>query len=246
MRENKILANMKAGKVSTGCQIAFPSTPLMELMGLAGIDFVIIDGEHGTFSWEAIDDMCRVANLAGVTPIARVPNIEPSTILRYLDRGVQGVFGPGIDSKEEAQQLVDACYYVPKGTRGLGGAPRAANYVNLADADYISSANEQMFVVAFLEHVSALESLDEIMEVEGIHAYYVGPQDMSVSMGLGRPAGPPKDQGGLGHGPEGRGSSWAEIPGPRRLRGRQGIQLLPQRHLRLHGDPQGQASRLTS
>jgi 2-keto-3-deoxy-L-rhamnonate aldolase RhmA len=64
--------------------------------------------------------------------------------------------------------------------------------VNLADADYISSANEQMFVVAFLEHVSALESLDEIMEVEGIHAYYVGPQDMSVSMGLGGQPDHPK------------------------------------------------------
>ncbi len=192
MRENKILTNMKAGRVSTGCQIAFPSTPLMELMGIGGIDFVIIDGEHGTFSWEAIDDMCRVANLAGVTPIARVPNIEPSTILRYLDRGVQGVFGPGIDSKEEAQQLVDACYYAPKGTRGLGGAPRAANYVNLAGEDYISGANEQMFVVAFLEHVTALENLDDILDVEGIHAYYVGPQDMSVSMGLGGQPDHPK------------------------------------------------------
>ncbi len=185
MRVNNILANMKAGKVSTGCQIAFPSTPLMELMGIAGIDFVLIDGEHGTFSWEAIDDMCRVADLAGVTPIARVPNIDPSTILRYLDRGVQGVFGPGIDSREDAQQLVDACYYAPKGTRGLGGAPRAAGYATLADAGYIDSANEQMLVVAFLEHVTALENLDEIMEVEGVHAYYVGPQDMSVSMGLG-------------------------------------------------------------
>ncbi len=191
MRENKILANMKAGKTSTGCQIAFPSTPLMELMGIAGIDFVLIDGEHGTFSWEAIDDMCRVADLAGVTPIARVPNIEASTILRYLDRGVQGVFGPGIDSKEEAQQLVDACYYAPKGARGLGGAPRAASYVTMADAGYINKANEQMFVVAFLEHVEALENLDEIMEVEGIQAYYVGPQDMSVSMGLvGQPDHP--------------------------------------------------------
>ena len=86
MRKNKILANMNVGKISTGCQIAFPSTPLMELMGIAGIDFVLIDGEHGTFSWENIDDMCRVANLSDVTPIARVPNIESSTILRFLDR----------------------------------------------------------------------------------------------------------------------------------------------------------------
>lgn len=191
MRKNKILANMNVGKISTGCQIAFPSTPLMELMGIAGIDFVLIDGEHGTFSWENIDDMCRVANLSDVTPIARVPNIESSTILRFLDRGIQGIFGPGIDSREEAQQLVDACYYAPKGTRGLGGAPRSAGYATLADADYIENANEQMLVVAFLEHVKALDNLDDIMEIEGVHAYYVGPQDMSVSMGLaGQPDHP--------------------------------------------------------
>ncbi len=185
MRPNKILARMREGRPATGSQFAFPSAQLMELMGVAGLDFVLLDGEHGAFSWESIEDMCRVADLAGVTAIARVPNIEESTILRYLDRGVQGILGPGIDTGEQAQQLVDACYYAPLGKRGLGGAPRVADYVNLADRDYLDQANAETLVVAFLEHAAAVDNLDDILAVDGIHAFYVGPQDMSVSLGLG-------------------------------------------------------------
>jgi len=103
MRSNKILARMKEGRPATGCQLAFPSAALIELLGIADLDFVLLDGEHGTFSWESLEDMCRVADLAGITAIARVPNIEESTILRYLDRGVQGILGPGIDTGEQAR-----------------------------------------------------------------------------------------------------------------------------------------------
>ena len=184
MKANKIFTRMKERRLATGCQLAFPSTALVELMGVAGLDFVLLDGEHGTFSWESLDDMCRVADLAGLTAIARVPNLEPSTILRYVDRGVQGILGAGVDTGEDAQTLADACLYAPQGKRGLGGAPRAANYVNMAGRDYIEQANSQMFVAAYLEHVEAIENLDEILAVEGIDAYYVGPQDMSVSLGL--------------------------------------------------------------
>jgi 4-hydroxy-2-oxoheptanedioate aldolase len=185
MRSNKILTRMREGKPATGCQLAFPSGVLIELMGVAGLDFVLLDGEHGTFSWESLEDMCRVADLAEVTAIARVPNIEESTILRYLDRGVQGILGPGIDTGAEAQQLVDACYYAPLGRRGLGGAPRAADYATLAGRDYLEGANAETLVVAFLEHVEAIDNLDDILAVDGIDAFYVGPQDMSVSLGFG-------------------------------------------------------------
>jgi 4-hydroxy-2-oxoheptanedioate aldolase len=184
MKENKILARMREGRPATGCQLAFPSAVLVELMGMAGLDFLMIDGEHGTFSWEDIDDLCRVAELAGLTTIARVPNIEASTILRYIDRGVQGILGPGVDTREDAQALADACLYAPEGKRGLGGAPRASGYASIASREYIEQSNEEMFVAAFLEHEEAVENLDEILEVDGIDAYYVGPQDMSVSLGL--------------------------------------------------------------
>ena len=184
MRTNKLLDNMKAGRRTSVCQLYFPSATLVELMGLAGLDCVLVDGEHGTFTPENLDDLCRVAELVGLTPIARVPNIELSTIQSYLDRGIMGILGPGIDTGEDAQKLVDACRYPPLGKRGIGGAPRWVNFENVAGREQIEAANARILVVAFLEHIEAMENLDEIVEVEGIDAYYVGPADTSLSLGF--------------------------------------------------------------
>jgi len=184
MRTNKLLTNMRAGRKTSLCQLYFPSTTLVELMGLAGLDCVAFDGEHGTFTPENLDDLCRVAELVGLTPIARVPNIESSTIQSYLDRGILGILGPGIDTKKDAQKLVDACRYPPLGKRGIGGAPRWVHFEHVASREQIEEANSQILVVAFLEHLDAMEHLDEIMRVEGIDAYYVGPADTSLSLGF--------------------------------------------------------------
>lgn len=184
MRTNTLLTNMKAGRRTSLCQLYFPSATLVELMGMAGLDCVIFDGEHGTFTPENLDDLCRVAELAGVTPIARVPNIESSTIQSYLDRGVVGIFGPGIDTKEDARQLVDACRFHPIGKRGIGGAPRWVAFQDYASREQTEEANAQIVVVAFLEHIAAMDNIDEIMEVDGIDAYYVGRADTSLSLGV--------------------------------------------------------------
>ena len=184
MRTNKLLANMRAGRRTSVCQLAFPSAPLIELMGRAGLDCVALDGEHGTFTPENLDDMCRVTELVGLTPIARVPNIELSTIQGYLDRGILGIMGPGIDSADDARKLVNACRYPPLGKRGIGGAPRWVNYENVAGPEQIEEANAQILVVAFLEHIDAMQNLDEIAAVEGIDAYYVGPADTALSLGF--------------------------------------------------------------
>ncbi len=86
MRTNKMLANMKAGRTTSLCQLYSPSTTLVELIGLAGFDCVLFDGEHGTFTTETLDDLCRVAELVGLTPIARVPDLNSALIQGYLDR----------------------------------------------------------------------------------------------------------------------------------------------------------------
>ncbi|MDP6778441.1 MAG: aldolase/citrate lyase family protein [Candidatus Latescibacteria bacterium] len=184
MMTNKLLANMRAGRRTSLCQLYFPSATLVELMGMAGLDCVIFDGEHGTFTPENLDDLCRVAELAGVTPVARVPNIESSTIQSYLDRGVLGVFAPGIDTKGDAQKVVDACRFHPIGKRGIGGAPRWVAFQDYASPEQIEEANAQIVVVAFLEHIAAMDNIDEIMDVDGIDAYYVGRADASLSLGF--------------------------------------------------------------
>ena len=183
MRKNILLENMKAGRKTSVCQLNFASTALIELAGIAGIDCVLIDGEHGTFTLESIEDLCRVAELAGLTTIVRLPEIEASTIQSYLDRGILGIIGPGIDSKADAQKLVNASRFPPLGKRGIGGAPRWIGYENIAGPEQIDEANSRIIVVAFIEHIDAMKNLDEIMSVDGIDAYYVGPADTALSLG---------------------------------------------------------------
>ncbi len=183
MRKNRLLENMEAGRRTSICQLYSPCATLVEWIGLTGIECLLIDGEHGTFTTQDVDDMCRVAELHGLTPVARVHDIEESTIQSYLDRGILGIFGPGIDTAQDARKLVDASRYPPVGQRGIGGAPRWIGYQNVASRKQIEEANSRILVVAFLEHRTAMDNLDEIMSVEGIDAYYVGPADMSLSLG---------------------------------------------------------------
>ena len=96
MRKNKIIECLNEGKVANGINFIFPSTTLVALSGRAGFDFVSFDSEHGPFTIDLIDDLCRVADMAGLTPLARVPDISDSTILRFLDRGIMGITGPHI------------------------------------------------------------------------------------------------------------------------------------------------------
>lgn len=192
MKTNNIVTRMRAGQMAYGCAIGFPSTALVELMGRAGFDYVMFDAEHGPFTPESLDDLCRVADMAGLTPIARVPSIEHHAILRFLDRGILGILGPHITTPQRARQLAEACRYAPRGKRSMGDG-RGSEFMDLAgaDAEYIASFNDQVLVMAQLEDVEVLDHLDEILAVEGIDLFASGRQDIAQSMGLpGQPNHP--------------------------------------------------------
>ena len=184
MRPNNIITKMNAGEVAYGCGITFPSPTLIELMAVAGFDFVSFDGEHGPFTPESLDDLCRIADSMGLTPVARVPDIESSTILRFLDRGIMGITGPHITTAARAKQLASACRYVPQGKRSFGSA-RGAYFGRFPSGpEYVAHANANILVMAQLEDVEVLDNLDEVLSVEGIDLYSSGPQDIAQSMGL--------------------------------------------------------------
>ena len=191
MRTNKVVAKMQAGEIAYGCGLTFPSTALTELIGQAGFDYVSFDSEQGPFTPESLDDLCRVADMSGLTPMARVPNIESSTILRFLDRGIMGITGPHVTTRERAQQLADACRYAPQGKRSYGGG-RGAYFGDFPSGpDYMEYTNSQILVMAQLEDIELLDHLDEILEVEGIDLYSSGAHDIAQSMGLpGQPNHP--------------------------------------------------------
>lgn len=191
MRTNNVIAKMSAGEMAFGSNLSFPSSTLIELSGRAGFDFVTFDSEHGPFTPDLMDDLCRFADMAGLTPMARVPNIESSTILRFLDRGIMGVTGPHIINKERAQQLADACRYAPQGTRSFGSG-RGAYFGDFdSGPEYMEHTNANILVIAQLEDVGVLDHIAEILSVDGIDLYASGAQDIAQSMGLpGQPNHP--------------------------------------------------------
>ena len=191
MRVNNVIAKMKAGQKAYGCGFSFASPTLIELAGRAGFDFVSFDSEHGPFTIDMLDDLCRFADMAGLTPMARVPDIESSTILRFLDRGVMGITGPHITNGARARQLADACRYAPRGHRSFGSG-RGAYFGDFPSGpDYMANANDNILVIAQLEDVESLDNIDDILAVEGIDLFASGAQDIAQSMGLqGQPNHP--------------------------------------------------------
>jgi 4-hydroxy-2-oxoheptanedioate aldolase len=189
---NRVKAALRDGRKSYGYNLAFPSPWVVEILGKLDFDFVWIDGEHGPFSLDQLEDLCRTAQAYGVTPIARVPDIGSSTILRFLDRGIMGIIGPHIATAADARQLVSACYFGPLGTRSFG-ANRGTDYnEGIADrAAYYREANAQMLVCALLEDASVLDHLEGILSVPGIDYFSIGPNDFSQSLGYpGQPEHP--------------------------------------------------------
>ena len=189
---NRVKSAMQAGRKAHGYNLAFPSPWVIDILGKLDFDFVFIDGEHGPFDLTQLEDLCRTAERHRVTPIARVPDIGSSTILRYLDRGITGVLGPHIATEADARQLVRACYFGPLGERSFG-ANRGTDYnAGIADkAAYYRESNEQMLVCALLEDVAVLGNLDSILAVPGIDLYSIGPNDFAQSLGYpGQPEHP--------------------------------------------------------
>ena len=185
MNQNRVKQAIKEGRTAIGYRLVFPSPWIVEVLGRLDFDYVWIDGEHGPFSLDQIEDICRTAEGVGATPIARVPDIGSSTILRFLDRGVQGIIGPHIATKSDAEQLVNACLFGPEGERSFGGN-RGSEYAEIADdekLEFYRSANKNMLVGALLEDKRVIKELDDILSVPGIDYFDIGHNDFAQSIG---------------------------------------------------------------
>ncbi len=194
MRSNTAVTKINAGETAYGFYLSFPSTTIIELLSPLGFDYVHFDGEHGPFTPDVLDELCRVADGFGLTPMARVPDIEAPTVLRFLDRGIMGVTGPHVTTRDRAQKLADACRYAPLGKRSFGSG-RGAHFANFPPGagypEYMAHFNEQVIVVAQLEDIEVLDDIDGILAVEGIDYYASGAQDIAQSLGLpGQPEHP--------------------------------------------------------
>ena len=178
-------------KIAKGCTLVYPSPDVVEMLGMAGFDYIRLDGEHGAFSPESIDDMVRIGEGVGLFVLARVPSIEPYVINNYLDRGIKGIMGPHIENADDAKKLVDACRFYPQGQRSWGGG-RGNFYHNLSMLDkkfggkskFVDISSDSIFIEAQIETTNSINNLDEILSVPGIDAYTFGPNDLAQSVQL--------------------------------------------------------------
>ncbi len=184
MKKNHLKRALNEGKVVFGPFMKFTDPAAVEVMGFAGFDFVIIDEEHGPISIESAQNMIRAAESVNITPIIRVGNNDEALILRALDIGAQGVEIPQINSKPDAVRAVKSVKYSPQGERGVCRYVRAANYSSIDKFEYFKSANSETMIIAHIEGVEGINNLDEILSVSGIDVIFIGPYDLSQSLGI--------------------------------------------------------------
>lgn len=182
-------ALMAREKPITGLWLSMGSTAGTEILSDAGFDFVVIDGEHGPLTIDAVQTQLRAAEQGGSAIAARVPVNETWIIKQYMDVGAQTLVVPMIDTPAQAEAAARAMRYPPEGNRGAAAGVRAARYGRVPD--YLNVANAEACLIAQVETAEALENLEAIAAVPGVDALFIGPSDLSASMGFtGRSTSP--------------------------------------------------------
>ncbi len=179
MRENTLKSIWARGEAVINGWLAIPSAFSAEVMAHQGFDSLTVDMQHGVVDYQTAVTMLQAISTTPTIPLARVPWLDPGSIMKILDAGVYGVICPMINTREQAETLVRACRYPPVGYRSYGPV-RASIY---AGPDYGDRANQDILVIPMIETQEALKNLDDILSVPGVDAVYVGPADMSLALG---------------------------------------------------------------
>ena len=185
MIENSLKHRLNAGEVLLGAFSTIHHTAVIEIMGLSGIDFVILDGEHSGLTPETAETLYIAAERRNLNCVTRIGENNPQRIQKFLDSGAQSVLIPMIDSKADAQSVVDAVKYEPIGKRGLAAA-RVSDW-GLSPGglpEYVKHANNETFIAVQIETSDAVKNLDAILDVDAVDLIFFGPSDLSSSLGL--------------------------------------------------------------
>lgn len=185
LKENETFVEKLAARQTVlGVFVVSGEAAVSEILGYAGFDFIVIDTEHSPNDNDAVLSHIRAAEISGLTAIVRVTKNDPSLILRALDNGAGGVLVPQVNTAEEARQAVRAARYTPAGERGIAGVVRAARYGFIPMNEYLSASVKKVQVIVQVEHIDAVKNLDEILAVDGVDGIFIGPTDLSQSMGI--------------------------------------------------------------
>ena len=188
MQENAVKAKWGRGEVTFGGWLSIPSSFSAEVMAYRGFDWLCLDLQHGVIDYQVAVTMLQAISATDTVPIVRVPDASFGFINKMLDAGAMGIIVPLINTAEEARAVVAACRYFPDGSRSIGPTRVSVS----AGPEYAQRANAEVACIPMIETKQALGNLDAILSVPGVDAVYVGPSDLSLTLGL--PPGP--DSGG--------------------------------------------------
>ncbi len=185
MKINHVKKALAEGKIQLGTGFAqLRSQDVVRILAAAGFQWAFLDTEHGGFDLETIQDLCRIATYAGLSPIVRVPDLQYALIARALDCGAEGIIFPRVESPELLAKAVSWIKFPPVGVRGFGLTPLHVDHEKVGIPQMIEHINANSMVVLQIETKLAVEIRDELLSVPGIDAVMVGPVDLSISLGV--------------------------------------------------------------
>lgn len=183
LESNPVKQALKNKQTVFGIYIAVPSPMMVEFAGYAGFDFVRIDISHSAVDMPTVENMIRAAEASGVTPMARV-DCDPVLIAKVLEAGMKGLFIPDVCSYDMAKSVVEAVHFHPVGDRGTFSAARICRYGAISGGDYAKWSNEEILLGVQIESKEAVDSLDKILDLDGIDMIGSGRGDLSNALGL--------------------------------------------------------------
>ncbi len=191
MLENRTKAKLAAGDAVFGCFTRYREPSFAEIVAMQGWDFVVFDAEHGTLQPREVEELCRAVEIRNATPIARVTTNQAHVILRFLDTGIHGVHVPWVNTAAGVEEAVRSVKYWPRGQRGLAGS-RASDWGQYESlAAYTERANRETMLIIHIETQEAVDAIEEYVSIDGVDVLFIGPTDLSHSLGhagdLGHP-----------------------------------------------------------
>jgi 2-dehydro-3-deoxyglucarate aldolase/4-hydroxy-2-oxoheptanedioate aldolase len=182
---NRIKRALRNGQAVIGTMIVeFRQPSVVQLLANAGFDFFIIDNEHGPFTIETIADLTRAAVYMGLTPLVRVPELTYAYIAQSLDAGAQGIMAPRISTAAQVRDVVQMMKYPPVGLRGNALSRGYTQFKSGPVAEVMTQVNEETLLIVQVEMREAVENIDEIVSTPGVDVALIGPNDLSIALGV--------------------------------------------------------------
>lgn len=184
--KNNIKERLKRGDAILGTMVTtFDSPELPKILKVCGFDLFVVDCEHGYFDYSTVGNICAMAREVGIPAIVRIPEARREIVLKYMEMGATGLLLPNTDTVEQAQALVEYSKYFPMGNRGVSLMRAHSGFEKIDSAtDYMKQSNDENILMIQVESPKSVENLEKILSVEGIDAAFVGPNDLSQSMGI--------------------------------------------------------------